>query len=69
MPTANETLIAHLAWGKSYDAVAQLTGLSKSTIDRRMRNSSFRRKVREARADCCTMTGAEREEAQQKIGV
>jgi hypothetical protein len=51
MATANETLIAHLASGKSYDAVAQLTGISKSTIIRRMRNSSFRRKVREARAD------------------
>jgi transcriptional regulator with XRE-family HTH domain len=51
MPTANETLIAHLASGKSYEAVAQLTGISKSTILRRMRNSSFRRKVREARAD------------------
>jgi transcriptional regulator with XRE-family HTH domain len=51
MATTNETLIAHLAAGKSYEAVAQLTGMSKNTIVRRMRNSSFRRKVREARAD------------------
>jgi transcriptional regulator with XRE-family HTH domain len=51
MATANETLIAHLAAGKSYAAVAELTGISKNTILRRMRNSSFRRKVREARAD------------------
>jgi hypothetical protein len=50
MATTNETLIAHLASGQSYDAVAQLCGMSKITIVRWMRNPAFRRKVREARS-------------------
>jgi hypothetical protein len=50
MAATNETLIAHLAAGNSWDAVVQLTGVSKATIARRMRDPKFRRKVREARA-------------------
>lgn len=42
-------MIAALAAGKSYDAVAHLTGISKATVGRRMRQPAFRRKVRMAR--------------------
>jgi hypothetical protein len=50
MAVNNELLIAELASGKSYEAVAQLTGVSKSTIVRRMKTPAFRSKVRQTRA-------------------
>ena len=50
MAVNNELLIAELASGKSYEAVAQLTGISKSTVIRRMKTPAFRGKVRQARA-------------------
>jgi hypothetical protein len=47
----DEELVIHLSAGRSYAAVEKLTGISSSTIKRRMRNPAFRRRVRQARAD------------------
>jgi hypothetical protein len=46
----DEELIAQLASGKSYEAAAQLVGIDKSTVVRRMKKPAFRRRVRQARA-------------------
>jgi hypothetical protein len=50
MASKNDTLIIHLASGKSYEAAAQLAGVDKSTVVRKMKNPAFRGKVRQARA-------------------
>lgn len=51
MATGDEILIQHLASGRSHSATAKLTGISEKTIQRRMKSSTFRRRVRQARAD------------------
>jgi hypothetical protein len=51
MAAHDESIITYLAAGKSYEATAQLCGIDKRTIVRKMKNPTFRAKVRRARAD------------------
>jgi len=45
-----DALVLSLAVGKTYDEAAASAGVSKSTVNRRMRDAEFRIQVRNARA-------------------
>ncbi len=54
----DDTLVAALAAGRTYDDAASAAGCSARTVDRRMTDPGFRRRVQELRAATFTRTAA-----------
>ena len=55
---ANEVLLAALACGASQEKAAQQAGVSRSTVQRRLADAEFRRRIEAFRADLVHRTAA-----------